>query len=58
MVERCFATEGEYNVVDGEKAATVGAFGSSLAADKVWLLSLCGEDMCSSQGVSVYELAF
>jgi hypothetical protein len=34
MVERCFATEGECNGVDGEKAATVGAFGSSLAAGK------------------------
>ena len=58
MVERCFATEGECNGVEGEKAATVGAFGSSLAAGKVWLLSLCGEDMCSSQGVSVSMLTF
>ena len=34
MVERCFATEVECNGVDGEKAATVGALGSSLAAGK------------------------
>lgn len=53
MVERCLSTLEEPFKVEGEKAATVGGFGSALGAGEASWDFRGGELMCSSQGRSV-----
>jgi hypothetical protein len=56
MVDRCLSVEAEWVKVEGEKAATVGGFGSPLGPGEAFWEDRGGEDMWSIQGRSGYML--